>query len=60
MIPLLIILSRKIDSTATGHLPKQKDRDTLKAFWRIYVFYLKRGLKTQHFTLMGIFLQCNN
>ena len=44
-IPFLIILSRKIDFTATSHLPTQKDRDIIKAFWCISVFYLKCDIK---------------
>ena len=40
-IPFLITLSRNIDFTYTVHLPTQKDRDIFKAFWRIYVFYLR-------------------
>ena len=44
-LPLLITLSRKIDFTATIHLPTQKDRDIFKYFWRINVLYLKLGFK---------------
>ena len=46
-IPLLIKLSCKIDFTDTSHLRTQKSRDISKAFWRIYVFYLKHGFKTK-------------
>ena len=44
-IPLLIKLSLKIDFMATSNFPTQKYRGTLKYFWRIYVFYLRRGFK---------------
>ena len=44
-IPLLITLSRKIDFISTSHFPTQTARDIFKYFWRIYVFYLKRGFK---------------
>ena len=43
--PLLITLSRKIDFTAKIHLPTKTVRDIFKSFYRIYVFYLKRGFK---------------
>ena len=46
-IPFLIILIRKIDFTATSHLPTQTARDILKYFWRIYVFDLICGFKTR-------------
>ena len=45
-VPFLIKFSRKIDFTATSNFPTQKARDKFKAFWRIYVLYLKRGFKT--------------
>ena len=44
-IPLLITLSQKIEFAATIHLPTQKSRDIFKAFWCIYVFYLKCGFR---------------
>ena len=44
-ILFLITLNRNIDFTATSHLPTQIYRDIFKSFWRIYVFYLKRGFK---------------
>ena len=48
-IPLLIILSCNIDFTATSHLPTKKSRYIFKSFWRIYVFYLKRGFNITPF-----------
>ena len=44
-IQLLITFSRKIDFTDTIHFPKQIIRYIFKAFWSIYVFYSKFGLK---------------
>ena len=48
-LPLLITLSRKIDFTATTDLPTHKARGIFKAFWRIYVFYLKCGSRITQF-----------
>ena len=45
-IPFLIILSHKVDFTATIHFPTQKPRSIFKSFWGIYVFSLRRGFKT--------------
>ena len=44
-IQLLITFSRKIDFTDTIQFPKQIIRYIFKAFWSIYVFYLKFGIK---------------
>ena len=44
-IPFLITLIRKIEFTATSHFPTQTARYIFKYFWRIYVFYFKRGFK---------------
>ena len=44
-IPFLITLICNTNSADTIHLPTQKARDIFKSFWRIYVFYLKRGFK---------------
>ena len=54
-IPFLIILSRKVDFTATSHLPPQKARDVFKYFWCIYVFYLNRGFNLTTVTNDGEF-----
>ena len=48
-ILFLITPSRKIDFTARSHPLTQTARDTLKSFWCIYVFYLKRPFKITTF-----------
>ena len=54
-IPFLITLRRKIDFIATSHLPTKTARYIFKSFWRIYVFYLKRGFKITTFHADGEF-----
>ena len=44
-ITFFLTLIRNIDFTDTSHLSFYKARDIFKDFWRIYVFYLKRGLR---------------